>query len=240
MKKTLKILAIIVIISIASIIIITKQDNKNEKAENNYNETETKDNEGDVDNLKEEYKITGDDDIYEVIEDTSGRKILTVKASINFKVAFSGMIKNSEPKKEEIDNIYEEKFPKKAGIYINEKDREKIVNYLNNNKQLKNVYKINEDGLIEISKKEDETELDKKIEKILNSTKTCIISINRICYMVDPVTGQIVDNPYVDIDKEQTYEYFEDGNKIILFITDNEEIDKDEIFESILNLLNMI
>ena len=58
--------------------------------------------------------------------------------------------------------------------------------------------------------------------------------------MVDPVTGQIVDNPYVDIDKEQTYEYFEDGNKIILFITDNEEIDKDEIFESILNLLNMI
>ena len=104
MKKTLKILAIIVIISIASIIIITKQDNKNEKAENNYNETETKDNEGDVDNLKEEYKITGDDDIYEVIEDTSGRKMLTVKASINFKVAFSGMIKNSEPKKEEIDN----------------------------------------------------------------------------------------------------------------------------------------
>ena len=58
-------------------------------------------------------------------------------------------------KKEEIDNIYEEKFPKKAGIYINEKDREKIVNYLNNNKQLKNVYKINEDGLIEISKKEE-------------------------------------------------------------------------------------
>ena len=58
--------------------------------------------------------------------------------------------------------------------------------------------------------------------------------------MVDSVTGEIVDNPYVYIDKEQTYEYFEDENKIIVFITDNEEIDKDKIFEAVLNLLYMI
>ncbi len=242
MKKKLKIIiAILAIIIVVSIVIIIKQDKKNEIAENNYNETKIKDNEEEnVNSLKKEYKITGDDDIYEVIEDTAGRKMLTVKSSMNLKVAFSGMIKNSKPQKEEIDKIYEEKIPKKAGIYVDKKDRKKIEEYLNTNKKLKNSYKIHEDGLIEISKKEDETESDKKIEKVLNSNKIFIISINGTCYMVDPVTGEIVDNPYVDIDKEQTYEYFEDENQIILFITDNEKIDKDEIFESILNLLNMI
>lgn len=246
MKKALKIIiAIIAIIIIVGIVILIKKDNKNEVIEKNYNEEKIEDNKEDnkdesVNSLKEEYKITGDEDIYEVIEDTLGRKMLTVKANINLKVAFAGMVKKSIPQKEEIDTIYEEKFPKKTGIYIDEKDRKKIVEYLNTNKQLKNSYKINEDGSIKISEKNDETELDKKIEKIMNSNKTVVISINGICYMVDSVTGEIVDNPYVYIDKEQTYEYFEDENKIIVFITDNEEIDKNKIFEAVLNLLYMI
>ncbi len=127
MKKVLKIIiAILTIIIIVSIVILIKKDNKNEVIEKNYNEEKIEDNkEKSVNSLKEEYKITGDDDIYEVIEDTSGRKMLTVKPNVNLKVAFAGMIKKSIPQKEEIDTIYEEKFPKKPGIYIDEKDRKK-------------------------------------------------------------------------------------------------------------------
>ena len=108
---------------------------------------------------------------------------------------------------------------------------------MNNNKRLKNSYKINAQGAIEIEEKESKTDLDKKIEKILNSNKTYILSINGVCYMVDPVTGEIIDNPYVDINKEQTYEYFEDDDKTIIFITDNNEMDENEIFDSIINLM---
>ena len=120
MKKALKIIiAIIAIIIIVGIVILIKKDNKNEVIEKNHNEEKIEDNKEDnkeesVNSLKEEYKITGDEDIYEVIEDTLGRKMLTVKANINLKVAFAGMVKKSIPQKEEIDTIYEEKFPKRT------------------------------------------------------------------------------------------------------------------------------
>ena len=58
--------------------------------------------------------------------------------------------------------------------------------------------------------------------------------------MVDPVTGEIVKNPYEDLDSTQTYEYFEyEGDKVI-FITENinRELTENEIFESIIKLIN--
>lgn len=239
MKKNIKIfLPMAVIVGVIIIVItigkkkLTNIQNVEETSENNT----AKDNTS-VETLKKEYKIVGDDNIYDITEDSDGRKFLTVKASLNLKVAFSGMIKNSEPKIEEVDKIYEENFPQNPGVYIDQKDSKKILEYLNNNKRLKNSYKINAQGAIEIEEKESKTDLDKKIEKILNSNKTYILSINGVCYMVDPVTGEIIDNPYVDINKEQTYEYFEDDDKTIIFITDNNEMDENEIFDSIINLM---
>ena len=57
--------------------------------------------------------------------------------------------------------------------------------------------------------------------------------------MVDPVTGEIIENAYNDLEKYQTYEYFSDENRMIVFITENKDkkLTDNEIFESILNLL---
>lgn len=247
MKKNMKIFLIIAVIVVAIVIVIMISKKKSENIQNSENISEktredtsknstAKDNTN-IEKLKEEYQIEGDSNIYDIAEDFDGRKFLTVKPSLNLKVAFSGMIKGSEPKIEEVDNIYEKKFPQNPGIYIEQKDGKKILEYLNSNKKLKCSYKLNQNGAIEIEEKEEKSDLDKKIEKILNNNKTYILSVNGVCYMVDPVTGEVIDNPYVDINKEQTYEYFEDDGKTIIFITNNKEMDENEIFDSIINLM---
>ena len=59
--------------------------------------------------------------------------------------------------------------------------------------------------------------------------------------MVDALTGNIVDNPYNELEKYQTYEYFKDENKMITFITENKEnaMTNNEIFNSIIDLMNL-
>ncbi len=190
--------------------------------------------------LKEEYNITGPDEIYEIQTEYDGRKAIVVKEDINYKVAFAGMIKNSIPDFSEIDSLFEEKYPKNQnGVWIEETNREIILNYLNNSELLKNEYSINENGFLKMQENDDETNLDKELKDILNSQNTYIISVSGICYMVDPVTGEIVKNPFEDLDHGQTYEYFENENDKIVFITENinKELTNDEILKSVISLI---
>ena len=151
------------------------------------------------------------------------------------------MIKGNTPTLNEIDSIFEKNAPSKNGIWVVEKDRNKILNYLNNNDNLNCKYKINE-GYLEMSDDENASSLDKKIRKIIDSNKQIIIDISSVYYMVDTVTGNIVDNPYNELSKSQTYEYVQDKNKMIIFITENSEeiLTENDIFDSIINLLNSI
>lgn len=250
MKKKIIISVVTIIVAIIIIVIIVKNNKEEENSnmkeilntlEEEYNQMKQNskmyDENANIANLKEEYKMTGEDSIYEMVEEPDGRKILAVKSNLNVKVAFVGMIKNALPKKEEIDNIYEKNFPKNKGIYIESNDRDKILYYLNNSKYLKNKYKINNEGFVELEKENKKgTDYDKKIEKLIKGNKTYIVSINGTCYMIDAVTGEIVDNPYNTIDKKQMYEYFEYDNKCIIFITDSKNISQDDIFTAILNL----
>ena len=194
-----------------------------------------------LEQLKEEYKITGPDDIYQIETERDGRKVITIKPSIEYKVAFCGMIKKVKPEFSEIDSIFEENNPTKNGVWIKLTDRKKIIKYLNNNEFLKSEYKINEEGYLEILKNNNATDIDKKIEKIINGNKQYIFCISSICYMIDAVTGEIVDNPYNELEEYQTYEYFKDEGKMIVFITENKEakMTNDEIFESIIDLINL-
>ena len=192
-----------------------------------------------VEELKQEYKMTGDNEIYNVETEYDGRKVLTVKPSINYKIAFTGMIKNTKPDLKEVDSIFESTSPTKAGIWIKKENREKILTYLNNN--LNNEYKINNEGYLQIKEVDNPKNEDKKIEKLINGDKQYIFCISSVCYMVDPVTGQIIDNPYNELEPYQTYEYFKDKDRMIIFITENEEqkITQNEIFESILELIEL-
>lgn len=195
-----------------------------------------------LEELKEEYKITGESELFEVQTENDGRKVLNIKPSINYKVAFCGMIKNMKPKMEELDKIFENNYPTKKGIWIKEIDREKILNYLNNNQFLHSKYKIDEEGYLNILEKNNQTDIDKKIQKLIMGDKQYIFSISSKCYMVDSVTGEIVENPYNELEKYQTYEYFKDEERMIIFITENKDskMTKDEIFESVIDLLDII
>ena len=192
--------------------------------------------------LKEEYKITGPDDIYQVNVENDGRKVINIKPSVEYKVAFCGMIKSSKPEFYELDDILKKEHPSQNGIWIREVDRERILQYLNNNEFLNSKYEIDNLGFIKVAQEKDKTSIDEQIQKLINSNKQYLLCISSTCYVVDTVTGEIVDNPYNEFEEYQTYEYFCDENKTLLFITENKEskMNNSEIFESIIQLLKNI
>ena len=116
---------LIIICVIIGIVIKRNQENKqniqNEQVQNlivNNAYTELDKNEVlyndnvTVNELKNETSITGNSEIYEVQKEYDGRKVLAVKASKKVKVAFAGMIKNAKPEFNELEEIFENKFPK--------------------------------------------------------------------------------------------------------------------------------
>lgn len=191
-----------------------------------------------VEEIKNEIGATGNTDIYEVEQEYDGRNILAVKPSIKYKVAFAGMIKNAKPSMSELDNIIDGKLPNKAGIWVEEKSRDKILEIFNNG-DVNSKYLIDDDGYLKIDRKNNQNENDKKIEKIIKGKKQYILDISSVCYIVDDITGEILDYNFENMDKYQTYEYFEDGDKSIVFVTENSTnvLTNLEIFESIIKLL---
>lgn len=245
MKKTIKILVLILIVIlivggiVVSIKYIKKVKNKNEidKAYNEmkqnslmYNNTAT------VDELKEEYGMSGNDDLYDVQTEYDGRQVLKVKATENFKVAFAGLVNGTKNSIENSSEIFENEYPTENGIWIEKNSREKIEKYLNEN--MKSKYKINEKGYLTISEKKSSKE-DNEIEKIINGNKQYIIGISGINYYIDALTGEAVDNPFEELDKYQTYAYCQDEDKMVIFITENKSkaLQNSEIFESVLALM---
>ena len=98
---------------------------------------------------------------------------------------------------------------------------------------------IDDGGYLKIDEKNNQNENDKKIEKIIKSKKQYILDISSVCYIVDDITGEILDYNFENMDKYQTYEYFEDNDKMIVFINENKgnQMSNKEIFKSVINLL---
>ena len=241
MKKTIKILVLILIVIVIGISIkyIKKVKNKN-KIDKTYNEMKQNslmyNNTATVDDLKEEYGMSGNDDLYDVETEYDGRQVLQVKATEHFKVAFTGLVKGTKHSIENSSEIFESEYPTENGIWIEKNSREKIEKYLNEN--MKSKYKINEKGYLTISEKKSSKE-DNEIEKIINGNKHYIIGISGINYYIDALTGEAVDNPFEELDKYQTYAYCQDEDKMVIFITENKSkaLQNSEIFESVLALM---
>ena len=193
-----------------------------------------------IEQLKEEYNLTGDSNLYQIETEKDGRKVLNIKPSIQFKVAYAGMIKKSMPSIKEIDSIYEN-IPTLNGVYIEEESRNKVLNILNNNEILKAEYKVNDKGYLKQNDSNKMSDTDQLIKKLINGNKQFIICLSSTCYTVDVVTGKIVKYPYNDLDKYQTYEYFEDENKMIIFISENKEkaLTDKVILKSVLELFKL-
>lgn len=248
MKTKKKKIILVTILLIILIIILILIFNKRIQKDNNQNNFEQYGEQVDknqieyqsdvtVEELKNEIGATGNTDIYEVEQEYDGRNIIAVKPSIKYKVAFAGMIKNAKPSMSELDNIVDGKLPNKAGIWVEEKSRDKILEIFNNG-DVNSKYLIDDDGYLKIDRKNNQNDNDKKIEKIIKGKKQYILDISSVCYIVDDITGEILDYNFENMDKYQTYEYFEDSNKSIVFITENSTniLTNLEIFESIIKL----
>lgn len=258
----------ILIINVIVICTVRKENNPKENDNNNSSENikqeeksdDNKENTENTENVEKEIQITtstqeeskisneekteiieetgkkGDSDLYEIQEGEDSVKIATIKSSVKYKVAFAGMIKNKVPEKEELDDILEKNHPKYAGIWVKSESQSEFLKYISS--VTKSEYEINENGYLKIKNKKNQNEYDKKIEEIINGNKLYIIDISSTCYIVDEITGEILDYNFEDMDEYQTYQYFEDGDKKIIFITENQnnQLTVKEIIESVIEL----
>ena len=249
MKNNKKIIFTVIIILIILVILVAfkilnnkKIDNSNEiqndfinievdKNQIGYQENVT------IEEIKNDTGAKGNTDIYEIQTEYDGRNVITVKANIKYKVAFAGMIKNSKPELNELDQILNENIPRKNGIWVKEQSRDKILEIFNN-ENVNSKYTIDNDGYLKIQDKGNQNDIDKKIEGIINGNKQYILDVSSVCYIVDSITGEILDYNFEKMDKYQTYEYFEDEDKFIIFINENtdNQLTKIEIFNSIVGM----
>ncbi len=241
-KKILISICIIILIIVGVVVFLFTRKQPVPTKENEENSNEMKqsstmyDENANLEDLKQEYKMTGSDELYEVQTEGDGRKVLNIKPDINYKVAFAGLMKSSIPDFKEIDSIYETNYPTENGIWVEENSREQIVNLFN--KYLSSEYEII-DGYLKIKNENTPSQNDKKLKEVINGDKQFILSISGVSYLVDTVSGNILDNPFEEFDKYQIYEYVEYEDNKIIFITENNKkaLTDEEIFDSVLKLI---
>lgn len=236
MKKNKRkyIFAILIIVFVILIIafgifkIITKNGENNDNKDDKEIER--------IEELKQESSIQGDTEIYEIQEDYDGTEVLTVKADLKYKVALSGMMQNSTP---EIEGLNSVKEISGTGIWIEEGSRNKIINMFNNSKYINSKYSINDKGYLFIENENYANDVDKRIKEIINGSKQYILKISSECYIIDNLTGEVLDYNFENMDKYQTYEYFESDNKMIIFINENKgnQLLENEIIDSVIKLM---
>lgn len=246
-KLVITIAIIFIIISIfciARYIIVSKKDeiqnkenNQTENWDNQYSEVDKNDinynNTDDVDKLKEQMGLTAPSDIYEISEEFDGRKTLNVKAEILYKTAFAGIVNQEKPEMENLDKVFETKYPTRSGIWISERAREKIVKILNENLQTK--YSVDTDGYLNIADNSKQNEKDKKIEQIIKSNKKIILDICDFDYEVDNVSGEIVEYPFSQLG--DTIDIVNNNEDKILVLSESkiENVSNNDIIENLID-----
>ena len=189
-----------------------------------------------LEEIKNEIGITGSTELYEIQKGTDNVEVAVVKPSVKYKVAFAGMIKGQVPNINELDDILETEHPKENGIWIEKNSRKKFIEMIK--KVAKSEYEIDNNGYLKIVEKNQQNENDKILENSINSNKKTLIDISSVCYIVDDISGEILDYNFEKLDIYQTYEYFKDNDNCLIFITENTRnvLSETEIIESVLQL----
>ena len=246
MKNKKVVIGIIVIVCIAvgvSIIFMNKNSDDTENRNNFVNDYSNVNKENEISyqndvsvgELKNETGLTGDDSIYQIDTEFDGRKVLNIKADIQYKVALAGVLQNDMPNYNDVDNVIQEASLTKNGIWVEESSREKFMNLLKTITESE--YEISSDGFLNIINKENQNEYDKKIEKIINGEAQYIMQIADKYYELDTVTGEVVEYPYQRLDPYQTYDVVEDSNNRIYFLNTNSDnkISNEDIIKDVIN-----
>ena len=241
MKKKIIIICLIVLIIIATIffIIYNRKEVGSEDISSlpiDYNEVEenvVEEDEQKINEITDDLGFTGKDDMYEVVTEYDGRETLTIKDSIQYKVALSGVIKKQKPEFSEINEILNN-APKHTGVWLEENSKDKILSLLKNITKAK--YSIDNEGYLIQKETSGMNEYDEKIKQMITSNNLYIIDISSKYYILDEVTGEVVENPFEDMDPYTPYEMLTSENKEIYFISENEQgkINQEEALKEIL------
>jgi len=194
--------------------------------------------ENEIIELKNELGITGKLDIYTIDKEYDGRKILVIKPNIQYNIVMAGILNSNKPDYDKLGDMLKNE-PKENGIWISEKSRNQILEVIHN--ITKAQYTINENGYLKQDVLDEMNEYDKKIKKILEGDRLYVIDINKTCYIIDNVTGEIVENLFEEIDPYTPFEYFETNSKAIFIITTNSKskLNYNDIIKGILESISV-
>lgn len=242
-------LAIIVIILVVALVIFFSRKNNedgnnmvmvsennvtNENAENNtsiVDQDTSNQNVVEIENMKNEINATGNTDIYYVDEEYDGRKILQIKPDVQFDVDLAGIMKNSKPEENEINELVG-KEPTNNGVWISEQSREIFSNLLKNNNITD--FNISDEGYLQINNSGN-NDMANKLVNMINSDRLYIINMTGTAYERDYISGEITEYPFEDMDPTQAIEPYQKDNKIILEITTNkmQRLSESEILDAV-------
>lgn len=237
MKLKTKIISIIVISMMIIIFIGTIVYKKREKKQDNKdtNVLESVSDETTIEQLKKDTGIMAENDLYEVKVEYDGKKVLNIKPEIQYKIAFAGIIKRDKFTVEEVENIFEDYYPKNSGIWIDNNSKEKFIKMLE--KETNNKYKITKEGFLEIESESTPNDIDSAIKEMIESNKKYIVTISGIYYEADIVTGEILDNFYEDMDPYQATKSVSNNEDVIIFISSNSKkmLSEEEILQELIS-----
>ena len=221
-KALLCILVILLIILIIVLAIVTK----NKKKDIGYNPNVK------LEDIKEDKGITGSNDIYEMVEEYDGRKVLRVKPEYLFKVALLGLYQkennlgliDSKISIEDMDNNYKIAktyiIKKEGGVIVLPNEQKIVLDFISANSKIK--YQFDENNCLQVPndvKEEEISDFDKKlIENIKSNSNTIIITYGTEYYSIDDVTGDVVKYPFVDLDPYIDYDAVRYENYEIRFV----------------------
>lgn len=246
MKKNQKIIVficVLVVLGLISLLIFSPQgkgeENKISSEKEKQIEEKKEEEKKEIQEIKEETGASGKEDIYELQQEPDGRKVLAIKPSIQYQVAFAGAILRRVPSSlEEAQKIASENELTKQGIWLPEDDRETFLNWLN---ELGNSrYGTTKDGYLTVSEKGvNSNEVDQKVDQILAKDRSVVITMSGVLMTADSLTGEMMDNPFAQIDSYQPYDYVKDENRMVLSLSDNRKgkLTHQEILMSAIGLL---
>ena len=124
-KKNI-LLIVLVIIVILCLLFTSKKLKEKEDSNTTLSKEEVKDDNNvkddtyqeQLDELIKETGKQGENDLYEIQQESDNTKVATIKGSMKYKVAFAGMVKGSKPEKSELDDILNNNQPREKGIWI--------------------------------------------------------------------------------------------------------------------------
>lgn len=211
-KIVLIILIVFVIISIIGVCIFLKK--RNHAPDNGDNQEE-------LQNIIDETGVTADSDLYEVNVEDDGTKTIEIKADLQYKIAFAGIIKKSTFSHDDVEKIFNDNYPKETGIWIDAESRDNFLSLIG--EVTNDKYSINENGYLKIDESQNSNENDKLLKKLINGKKRFIIDISGIYFAADRVTGEILDNYFELMDPHQASKIVETENDIIIILSTNSE-----------------